>query len=130
MNTGAEDDRRSTPIFAFSASSARAIPLAPTASKPASASRQIPFIRSLRLQPFRHLLVPPDEGALLFQLLLQLFGGDVSRNRIARQRQRGGTAGGFPHRKAGAGDPRRRLPVMGHRSAAAGNKQIVEALRH
>src|SRR5262245_45577491 len=104
MNTGAEDDSRSPPIFALNPSSARAIPLAPSASKPASASRQIPFIRSLRLNSFGHLLIPPDEGALLFQLLLQLFGGDVSRNRIARQRQRGGTAGGLPHRKAGAGD--------------------------
>ena len=46
MNTGAEDDSRSTPIFAFSRSSARAIPLAAHISRPASASRAQPFISS------------------------------------------------------------------------------------
>src|SRR6516165_4482431 len=39
MNTGAEDDSLSTPIFAFSTSSARAVPLAANTSKPASTSR-------------------------------------------------------------------------------------------
>src|ERR1700752_3523274 len=108
MNTGADDDRRSTPIFAFSASSARAIPLAASTSKPAKTSRNTPCIRFLRLSIFAHdlirkpvptlrdhalkalghFLVPPDEGALLFELLVQRFGRNVPRNRIARQRQR------------------------------------------
>jgi hypothetical protein len=44
MNTGAEDDSLSTPIFAFSASSARAIPLAAIASRAAKASRANPVI--------------------------------------------------------------------------------------
>src|SRR4051812_6928409 len=39
MNTGAEDESRNTPIFAFRISSARAIPLTTNASKPASARR-------------------------------------------------------------------------------------------
>ena len=46
MNTGAEDDSRSTPILAFSASSARATPAAISASRPASASRTNFVIRS------------------------------------------------------------------------------------
>ena len=48
MNTGADDDSRSTPIFAFCTSSARAMPLAANISKPANASRAnlvIPFLR-------------------------------------------------------------------------------------
>src|SRR5438093_1498874 len=40
------------------------------------------------LQPLGHVLVPPDERALLFQALLQLFYRNVARNCIARQRQR------------------------------------------
>src|SRR3954471_937846 len=131
MNTGADDDSRSTPILALS--SARATPQAAIASRPASASRAntlIPFPRlficrpcerrdpyaaahlealwptsfpitqscgygSLRsqgrrttfssfpLQSLGHLLIPPDERALLFQALLQLFYRNVARNRIA-----------------------------------------------
>src|SRR5437016_43612 len=98
MNTGAEDDSRSTPIFAFSASSARATLDAASVSTPATASRKIPFIRlpptTLYSEPLRHLLVPADKSALLFQHLLQLSDGDVAWNRIARQRQRRGR----PHR--------------------------------
>src|SRR5262245_9725532 len=104
MNTGAEDCSRSTPILALSASLACATPLAATANKPANASRIIPFIRFLRRffsKPVGYLLVPPDKGPLLFQRLLQLFGGDVSRNRVARQRQRRGRTGRLTHRKAG-----------------------------
>jgi hypothetical protein len=42
MNTGADDDSRSTPTVAFCNSSARAIPLA---SSPANASRVNPLIQ-------------------------------------------------------------------------------------
>src|ERR1700730_6319632 len=132
MNTGAEDDRRSTPTFAFSASSARAIRLAESASKQARASRTYSLIQfppsCFLLQSLGHALIPPDEGALLPERLLQLFWRDVARNRIARQRQRRRCACGLAHCKAGAGDARGRLPVMGHRGAAAGDQQIVDAL--
>src|SRR4029453_18563236 len=119
--------------FSFAAPPARAPPLAPSATKPVKGSRNTPCIRFLRLSIFAHdlirkpvptfrdhalkalghFLVPPDEGALLFELCLQLFGRNVSRNRIARQRQRRCYARRLPHGKAGAGDPSRRLPVMG-----------------
>src|SRR5277367_5687197 len=117
MKTGAEDDSLSTPIFAFSTSSARAVPLAASTSRPISTSRTdplIPFPPWYSLEPFGHALIPPDKGAVLLQRLFQLFRRNVARNRIAGKRQRGGGAGGLAHRKAGAGDPRRRLPVMGH----------------
>src|SRR5947209_20588310 len=114
MNTGADDDSRSTPILAFCVSSARAIPPADIANRPASASRAnfvIPFPPPF-LQPLGHVLVPPDESAVLLQRLLQLFYRNVAWNRVARQRQRRRGAGRLPHRKAGAGHPRRRLALM------------------
>src|SRR6476646_7759228 len=129
MNTGAEDDSLSTPIFTFTASSARAIPLAANASRPANASRRNPFIRSppCLLYTRRDWLIAPDKRALRLQSLLQLFDRDVARSCIARQRQRGGGSGRLPHRKAGAGNPRRGLALMGHRGAAAGDQEIVDA---
>src|SRR5260370_37232659 len=45
MNTGADDDSRSTPTFALIRSSARAIPLAAITSRPATASRATLIIR-------------------------------------------------------------------------------------
>ncbi len=72
----------------------------------------------------------PMKAPCCFKRLLQLFNRNVARNCVARQRQRRGGAGRLPHRKAGAGDPRRRLAVMGHRGAAAGHQQIVDAFGH
>src|SRR6478752_4982003 len=99
MNTGADDDSRNTPIFAFSTSSARAIPLAANASKPAIASRKIPVIRLppplLCSEPLGDLLVLPDKGPLVLQRLLQLFDRNVAWIRIAAKRQRRGGAGGL-----------------------------------
>src|SRR2546430_10746068 len=87
-----------------------------TPASPRSRAAKFPSSGFLRLsEPLGDLLVPPDKGALLFQCLLQLFDRNVAWIRIAAKRQRRGGAGGLPHRKAGAGDPRRRLAVMGHR---------------
>src|SRR6478609_2398393 len=111
MKTGAEEDSLSTPILAFSASSARAVPIAVIAIRPASASRTIPVIsfprRPLscsRLQALGHGLVPPDKGALLFQRFLQLFNGDVTRDPVSGERQRGGGTGRLPHHETGTRD--------------------------
>src|ERR1700735_4533852 len=124
MNTGADDDSLSTPTLAFSSSSAWVCSDA-IASRPANKSRAAPardhtIIQSLRflLEPFGNSLIAPDEGSLLFQLVLQFIDHDVTRRRVAMQRQGGGGAGCFAHRKARAGDARRGLAVMGHRSAA------------
>src|SRR3954452_13046079 len=137
MKTGAEEDSLSTPILAFSASSARAVPIAVIAIRPASASRTIPIISftppSLscnRLKAFAHGLVPSDEGALLLQRFLQLFNRDVTRDPVSGERQRSGGTGGLPHHETGTGDPGRRLALMGHRGAAAGDQQIVDAFGH
>jgi len=75
----------STPILAFSASSARAIPPADIASMAATARRANPVIRFLRnlSQPLRYGLAAADKGALLLQRLLQLFNGNVAWNRVA-----------------------------------------------
>src|SRR3954452_18918741 len=104
MNTGAEEDSLSTPILAFSASSARAVPIAVIAIRPASASRTIPIISfpppsisCSRLQAFRHGLVPSDKGALLFQRFLQLFNGDVTRDPVSGERQRCRGTARLPH---------------------------------
>src|SRR5438445_9936556 len=144
MNTGADDDSLSTPIFAFSASSARASPVAAIASSTATASRAIPARMSCSIQfppslttglhrasqAFRELLISPDKGALLLQLLLQLFYRDVTRDCIATERQRRGGACRLAHRKTRAGDARRRLPIMGHRGAASGHQQIIDTFRN
>src|SRR5262245_55272938 len=56
MNTGAEDDSLSTPILAFSKSSAFAAPFATSNSNPASASRANPVIQfppTMRLHQLR-----------------------------------------------------------------------------
>src|SRR3954453_5671460 len=131
MKTGAEEDSLSTPILAFSASSARAVPIAAIAIKPASASRTIPIISfpppsisCSRLQALGHGLIPSDEGALLFQRFLQLFNGDVTRDPVSGEGRRGGGTGGLPHHETGTGDPGRRLALMSHRGAAAGDQQI------
>src|SRR3954467_14644394 len=134
MKTGAEEDSLSTPILAFSASSARAVAIAVIAIRPATASPTIPVISfpppsisCSRLQAFGHGLVPSDEGALLFQRFLQLFNGDVTRDPGSGERQRGGGTGGLPHHETGTGDPGRRLALMGHRGAATSDQQIVDA---
>src|SRR5882757_10985249 len=134
MNTGADDDSRSTPTFAFSASSALASgdASASIASRLANASRAYPG-RALRarvycviqfppslLQPFGDRLILPEKGSLLSQLALQFAHGNVTRDGVATQRQRRRGARGLPHHKTGAGDARRRLAVMGHRGAAPG----------
>src|SRR5260370_19462074 len=130
MNTGADDDSRSTPTFALTKSSARVTPLAAMTSRPANASRAtltIQFPPSLMLQPFGDRLIPSDKRALLLQLVLQFSGINVTRQYIAIKRERRRRPRGFPHRKAGAGDARGRLAVMGHRGAAPGHQQIVDA---
>ena len=48
MNTGADDDRRSTPTFAFKTSSAQAIPLVASATRLANTIRANPVIRFFR----------------------------------------------------------------------------------
>src|SRR3981189_2499874 len=132
MNTGADDDSRSTPTFALSASSALAsgdTASAIIASRLANASRAypgrallarvycvIPFPPSL-LQAFGERLILPNKSPLLFQLVLQFTHGNVTRDGVATERQRRRGARGFAHHKTGAGDPRRRLAVMGHRGA-------------
>src|SRR5712671_3681797 len=144
MNTGADDDSRSTPTFAFSASSALASGDAASAiiaSRLANASRAYPG-RALRArvycvikfppslsQPFGDALILPDKSSLLFQLVLQFANGNVTRDGVATQRQRRRGARGLPHHKTGAGDARRRLAVTGHRGATPGHQQIVDAFR-
>src|SRR6266850_5257400 len=141
MNTGADDDSRSTPTFALSASSALASGDAASviiASRLASASRAYPG-RALRarvscviqfppfqLKAFGDALILPEKGPLLFQLVLQFVHGNVTRDCVAAERQRRRGARGFAHHKTGAGDARRRLTVMGHRGAAPGHQQIVD----
>src|SRR5688572_2960506 len=121
MNTGADDDSRSTPTLALSGSwqwpSEDAAATAVKAIRPAITRRVnpvIPLPPSL-LQAFGHGLVSPDERTPLLQRLLQLFHRDVARNRVAAQRQCSGRSRRLPHGKTGAGDPRCRLAVMGHR---------------
>src|SRR6266849_10612007 len=126
MNTGADDDSRSTPTFALSVSSALAsggAASAVIASRLANASRAYPG-RALRarvycviqfppslLQPFGDALILPEKGPLLFQLVLQFTHGNVTRDGVATERQRRRGARGFAHDKTGAGDARRRLAV-------------------
>src|SRR5215470_13818555 len=59
--------------------------------------KPVPTFRDNALQSLGHLLVSSDKRALLFEPLLQLFDGNVSRNRIARQRQRRRHARRLPH---------------------------------
>src|SRR5260370_8386622 len=129
MNTGADADSRSTPTFAFSASSALASGDAASAiiaSRLANASRAYPG-RALRarvycvikfppslLQPFGDRLILSEKSPLPFQLVLQFAHGNVTRDGVATQRQRRRGPRRLPHAKPAPGAPRRHLPSIAH----------------
>src|SRR5579883_2329247 len=133
MKTGADEDRRNTPIRAFSASSPLAMAPLATIKTQASAIRANPLIRFLRPIPSEtigHGLVAPDEGALPSERLLQPLYSNLARSRIARKCRGCGQTGGFAHGKAAAGDAGRRLSLLGHRRAAPGDQEVVDLFRH
>src|ERR1700731_2937888 len=74
------------------------------------------------LETFGDRLPPPEKTPLPFQLLLQFFHLDITPHRVAIERQCRRRSRGLAHRKARAGNPRRRLAVMGHRGAAPGHQ--------
>src|SRR4051794_26236968 len=129
MNTGAEEESRSTPTFAFNGCCSQT-PADGAAAAAVSASKLANNIRfkgarrrciiqfAPSLKPFGDRLVLAQESSSFSQLLLQFVHRDIARNCVASQRQGRGSAGRLAHRKTGARDPRRRLTVMCHRGAA------------